>query len=384
MKQTAELTEQEIVWWRENEFRIVNQRTYLDNAAISPLPKRVEQSIAMFHCERSESGAMFPLWWERAEQVRGQTAALIGAAAEEIAFLANVSMGINIIAQGLEWQPGDNVIISDLEFPANVYPWLNLESRGVEVRFLANRNGSLMVSDLECLIDSRTKVVSLSYVEAGNGFKNNLKTVSDICRKNNILFVVDAIQGLGVHELDVKSVPCDFLVGGYYKWLLGPEGLAFLYVRKELLPQLNTAFAGWAGMADKFQYSEYRFEKHDSARRYELGNLNYSAIQGAGVALQMISEIGIHRIRRRVLHLAEYICNRLVQIDGIRILSDFPSENRTQILLVRCPNAWQVHQNLLAQKVAVSFREGLRISPHFYNTEQEIDHLAYILESEVH
>lgn len=373
-------TERDIAYWRTHEFDIVADKTYFDHAAMSPLPRRVEQTLCSFHRTRAESGGMFSDWWDRAEQVRRQTAELIGAGADEIAFVANVSMGINVVAQGLEWEPGDNVVITDLEFPSNVYPWLNLERRGVEVRYWKNRGGRFSLSDLEALLDRRTRIVSVSHVIAGNGYKNDIDAISELCRKKEVLFFVDAIQSIGVHELHVGETPCDFLVGGYYKWLFGPEGLAFLYVNKERLPELKTAFAGWAGMDDKFNYTEFKFQPHESARKFELGNLNYSAIHGAGEALNMIRELGTDRIRRRVMSLAAHLRSRISNIENVRLISDFPEPNRSQIVLVGCPQAKRVHKALHDRGIVTNYRAGLRISPHFYNTEQEVEFLAEQLE----
>jgi cysteine desulfurase/selenocysteine lyase len=383
MNTGADLDDKEMKRWREDELSLVADMIYLDHAAISPIPKRVEETIAGFHRTRAELGAQFSLWWDRVEQVRSQTASLIGAGSDEIAFTPNVSTGINIVAQGLDFQDGDNVIISDLEFPANVYPWLNLRSKGVEVRFLANRNGSLLISDLEKLMDDKTKIVSLSLVEAGNGFKTDIQAVSRLCRENQTLFMIDAIQGLGVHDIDLQQFPCDFLVSGYYKWLFGPDGLAFLYVNKERLAVLGTAFASWAGMKEKFNYTEYRFDLHQSGRRFELGNLNFSAIDGAGKAIELVTTIGVDKIHRRVMHLANYIRNQVEGISGIHSLSDFQVENRSQIVLLHCPNFRGVHAKLLKSNIVVNLREGLRVSPHFYNTKEEIDRLIERVEYEV-
>jgi cysteine desulfurase/selenocysteine lyase len=383
MNSDAALEDNEIKRWRENELSLSTDRIYLDHAAMSPLPKRVEETTAGFHRTRAELGAQFPFWWDRVEQVRSQTSSLIGADSDEITFIPNVSTGINIVAQGIDFQIGDNVIISNLEFPANVYPWLNLNSKGVEVRFLANRNGSLLISDLEKLIDHKTKIVSLSLVQAGNGFKTDIQAVSRLCRENQTLFMIDAIQGLGVHAVDLQQVPCDFLVSGYYKWLFGPDGLAFLYVNQERLAGLGTTFASWAGMKEKFNYTEYQFDLHQSGRRFELGNLNFSAIDGAGKALELVTTIGVEKIHRRVMHLANYIRNQVEGMSGVHSLSDFQVENRSQIVLLHCPNFRVVHANLLKSNIVVNLREGLRVSPHFYNTKEEIDRLIERIKYEV-
>lgn len=370
----------ELAWWRDNQFDITKHHTYLDHAAMSPLPKQVENSISSFNRYRSTNGSNFNSWWDNSEKLRQRISDLIGSTTEQIGFVQNTSSGINVAAQGLPLNPGDNVIISDMEFPSNVYPWLNLYLKGIEVRWLHNSNGMIKLSDVEDLIDKRTKVISLSLVEAGNGYKNDISSISKLCQEQNVYFVVDAIQGLGVHPIDVKEMGIDILVSGFFKWLFGPDGLAFVYCSDRVLNTLTPVYIGWAGMENKFSYENYDFNLHPSARKIETGNLNFSAIQGANTALELVSDIGVSTIQERTMYLSRYFRKALKEISKVHCLSDFPEENQSQIVLISCDNSEQVYQKLKDQGIHVNHRSGLRISPHFYNTKKDIDKLLNILE----
>lgn len=373
----------DIHWWRENQFDVTKHCLYLDHAAMSPLPKQVKNSITEFHRTRETLGSRFDEWWENTEKVRGQVARLIGTSADHIAFVQNTSGGINVAAQGLPLKPGDNVIISDLEFPSNVYPWMNLRSKGIEVRWIHNSDGTIQLAELEKLIDQHTKVISLSLVEAGNGYKNDISSIGKLCRDHGIYFVVDAIQGLGVHPVDVKEMGIDILVSGFFKWLFGPDGLAFIFCSDKVLHTLEPPFVGWAGMEDKFSYSDYEFRLHPSARQIETGNLNFSAIQGAETALKLIFEISVPAIHEQNMVLSQHLRENLKEIPRVRCLSDFPVENQSQIVLIGCDYSEQVFQRLKAKNIYVNHRNGLRVSPHFYNTIQDMDRFLNALELSV-
>ena len=366
-------------YWREEEFPITKNFIYLDNAAMSPLPSRVKNAIVDFHQSRSYSGASFVQWWDEVEIAREKISRLIGCHADEVAFTQNTSMGINLIAQGIPFQKGDNLIISDIEFPSNVYPWLNLESKGIEVRFVKSVNGTVPLADLENLIDERTRLISLSFVEAGNGFKNNVEEVSSLCQKSEIYFVVDAIQGLGVHEIDVKKLNIDFLVSGFFKWLFGPDGIGFMYCSERVLSEMVSPFVSWTSMEDKFNYSTYNFTLSPTSRRFEAGNLNFSGIRGVIKGLDLIEEIGIDVIHGRAMQLATHLREQSNRSPKVTCASNFSKDNQSQIVLLQCENDDMCFERLKQHNIIVNKRNGLRISPHFYNTKEELDTLLEII-----
>ncbi|MFT9848828.1 aminotransferase class V-fold PLP-dependent enzyme [Aneurinibacillus sp. REN35] len=373
------VTQFDVNAWRESEFPITREYIYLDNAAMSPLPTRVRDSIASFHEFRSLHGAAFDAWWDEVEMVRSKVAALIGSHPDEISFTQNTSMGLNLLAQGLPLQRGDNVIISDLEFPSNVYPWMNLQHKGIEVRFVRNKDGRLSISDMERLVDKKTKLISLSFVEAGNGFKNDLKVISNLCKQHDIFFVVDAIQGLGVQKIDVEELQIDFLVSGFFKWLCGPDGLGFVYCSKKMLDSIDPPFVSWTSMEDKFNYSTYDFNLSQTSRRFETGNLNFSAIRGVHKGLDLLNEVGSHIIYHQVMELANYIRSCVSRLGNVTCLSNFDEANQSHILLLQCSDVDDCFERLKQKNIIVNKRNGLRISPHFYNTKEEIDQLLDII-----
>jgi cysteine desulfurase/selenocysteine lyase len=364
---------------REREFPITKECIYLDHAAMSPLPVRVKESLIGFHYLRSESGANFPKWWEEVEVVRQKLGEFINASNNEIALVPSTSIGINMVANGLPLQKGDNVIITDLEFPSNVYPWLNLKERGIEIRFAKNVNGEIPVDAFESLIDENTKAISISFVEAGNGYKNDLQLISNLCKQNDLYFIVDAIQGLGIHPIDVKKLEIDFLISGFFKWMFGPDGIAFLYCKQSLLGEIKSPFVSWTSMEDKFNYTHYSFQLHESSRRFEIGNHNFSGVRGVHTALDLISEIGIGFIQSRTMELANYLRNELNEIRMASCLSNFKEDNQSQILLVDCENIDVIHAGLLKENIIVNKRNGLRVSPHFYNTKEDLDRLLDVI-----
>ncbi len=208
------------------EFPITEKYAYLDHAGVAPLSNRVKDAVTSFLAESLEGGAFhYPVWARRIMDARQACAALLNARPDEIAFVRSTSHGLSLVAEGLEWKRGDNVLIYEKEFPSNIYPWQNLGRKGVGTRIIPSREGRIVLDDIERLIDKRTRLLSLSSVQFTNGFRSDLKAVSNLCRGRGVLFCVDAIQSLGVLPLDVKDCGIDFLSADAHKWLLGPEGI---------------------------------------------------------------------------------------------------------------------------------------------------------------
>ncbi len=216
-----------------DEFPVTRNYVYLDHAGVAPVSLRVKRAVEEFISDATESGAFnYTSWTKRVEEIRRKSAALIGAESEEVAFVRNTSHGISIVAQGLDWKEGDNLIVYEKEFPSNIYPWLNLKERGVEVRFISSPNERILIEDIEGLIDSRTRLITLSSVQFSSGFRVDLKSVGELCRRKGVLFFVDAIQSLGVVPMDVEEFHVDFLAADGHKWLLSPEGTGIFYCRR--------------------------------------------------------------------------------------------------------------------------------------------------------
>jgi len=303
---------------------------------------------------------------------------LINANSDEVTFTKNTSEGLSLVANGLSWQSGDNVVISNVEFPANVYPWQALRDRGVQVRMALEEDGRVPLERLTELIDSRTRVVAISSVQYASGFRTDLATLGEYCQSKGVLLCVDAIQSLGVFPIDVQAMNIDFLAADGHKWLCAPEGAGVFYVRKEFQGHLRPTTVGWLSMKDPFNFGKYQFEFADSARRYDSGSYNLAGIYGLGAAVELLLEIGVENIAKRLIHLTDRLTEGL-RDKGYRILSSrAPGEGSGIIAFFSdVHDHEQIQQHLETEhRIVIAVRCGrLRASPHCYNNEREIDQL---------
>jgi cysteine desulfurase/selenocysteine lyase len=364
-------------------FPITDRYAYLNHAAVGPLPTPSAEAMQRHIAQRQGLGeADHEEWDQRVQNVRSLAACLIGATLEEIAFVSSTSHALNIVAAGLDWQPGDNVVCAEGEFPANVYPWVNLRRRGVDVRFAQEVDGRIPLESIASVVDGPTRLVAISFVEFFSGYRNDLAQIGEICRQHGALLCVDAIQGLGALALDVRACGIDFLAAHAAKWLLGPIGIGFLYCRAERLPEIDLVMGGWRGVADQGNYFRYDAAWYADARRFEVGSLNHLGIAGMGGSLQLLLDVGIERIEARIRQLTDYLLAGLLDL-GFMVITphERPSERSGIISFVpdnRDPQA--LAAQLLEAGVAVSARGPcIRVSPHCYNTETEIDRLLDVL-----
>jgi selenocysteine lyase/cysteine desulfurase len=362
---------------RDQEFPVTRECVYLNHAGVGPLSRRAAGRMAMLAETVSRSGDR--LWFDRmaeVERVRGLAARLIGAReAREVAFVENTSTALSLVAEGLEWKPGDNVVGAALEFPSNVYPWMGLAARGVEYRQAKERDGRIDPEELFSLIDSRTRMVALSWVQYASGFRSDLARLGRACRELGILFVVDVIQGLGALPLDVEADFIDVAAASAHKWLLGPEGIAMLYVSDRVVERLRPMRSGWRSMREPFQWTEFDLTWSEGAKRFESGTLNVYGILALGGSLEILLEIGAEVIEPRVLALANLAARGLKEL-GLAVVS---SRHRTETsgIVTAVPSgrtADELVKRLNERGVVVAARAGrLRIAPHFYNTADEIE-----------
>jgi selenocysteine lyase/cysteine desulfurase len=316
-------------------------------------------------------------WLAHLEEARRKAAALINARPEEVALVHNTVEGISIVAGGLAWREGDNVVTAYGEYPANVYPWLNLAPLGVETRMVPDRAGRIILDDLFAAVDERTRVIALSFVEFGNGFRNDLAAVGGFCRRRGIRFVVDAIQGLGVLPLNVQAMQIDFLAAGSYKWLLGPQGTAIFYCRQDLIEGLRLIQAGPDSAVRRAEYVPYDFTLWPDARRFEPGAQNNVGVYGLAAALDLLAEAGIENVERHVMGLLDVVVEGL-RGKGCEILSSLEPRERSGILSFRSPKVAtpELLARLLKARVAVTARlGGIRVAPHLYNSREDVARL---------
>jgi len=370
---------------REDEFPIIEKCAYLNHAGVGPLPRRSAARMRMLAEWVSCTGDRH--WLERqeeADRVRGLAARLLGAReTHEVAFIENTSSGISLVAEGLDWKPGDNVVGADFEFPSNIYPWMNLASRGVEFRRAAERDGRIDPEELLSLIDDRTRMLGLSWVQYASGFRSDLARLGSACRERGVLFVVDVIQGLGALPIHVEDDFVDVAVASSHKWLLGPEGIGILYVSDRVVEQLRPVRAGWRSVRELFQWADFDLTWGEGATRFESGSLNVYGIVALGGSLEILLEAGADRIEPWVLSLAERGARGLKDLGFAVVSSRVPGE--TSGIVTAVPpggqDAAELAKKLNARDVVVAARAGrLRISPHLYNTEGEVDRFLETLE----
>jgi cysteine desulfurase / selenocysteine lyase len=322
-------------------------------------------------------------WMKRIEEVRGLVGRLLHCDPLDIAFVKNTSEGVGIVAEGYPWQSGDNVVTVVDEYPANVYPWMNLANRGVELRRVPTREGRILLDDLRKAIDAHTRILTLSWVEFGSGFRNDLDAISALCREHGVLFFLDAIQGLGVFPLDLQQTPIDFLAADGHKWLLGPEGAGIFYISRELVERLHPVGVGWNSVVGATDFSKIRFDLKPHAGRWESGTLNVAGIIALGTSVELLLQIGIEAISQRVLELTDHLCRRVEESGIAKVYSSRGPGEASSIVSLAIPDAQQLPALVAACRangIVINQRSGrLRVSPHFYNNVEELDKLVMCL-----
>jgi len=356
------------------EFPIVNSCVYLDHAGVAPLSLRVKKEVERFLGQALEKALIdYDDCLQRVEEVRAVSSALIGSDTQEIAFIKNTSHGISLVSGGLEWKEGDNVIVFDKEFPANVYPWLDLKRKGVEVKFAPLRDGRIYLEDIESLMDGRTRLLSFSSVQSVNGFMIDLKKLGELCTSRGVLFFVDAIQSLGVVPMDVRDCGVDFLAADGHKWLLSPEGTGIFYCKKELAETLHPSLIGWLSVENGYEFEKIEYNLKTDAGRFEEGTYNVMGIYALGASLGLLLEIGVDNILKRVRGLGDFIIEEAGK-RGFDIKTPLDAQERAGIISFAGDfDPAAVRDELMESNIVVNHRGGaLRLAPHFYNTEDEI------------
>ena len=288
--------------------------------------------------------------------------------------MKNTTQGLIIAANGIDWQRGDNVVTTSVEFPANVYPWWNLKERyGVETRMVQERRGQIFAEEIEAANDARTRVVTISHVEFASGFRNDVAAIGEICRRKDIWFVVDAIQSLGVIDLDVKACNIDILAADGHKWLLAPEGAAIFYCAKEKQDRLINTNVGWAGVVNHRDFLNYDITPKRDATRFEEGSYNTVGLYGLCAAIELLLEVGIASIEARVLNLTKRLIDGL-QSKGYRVITPKLESKRSGIVAFESDShtATELYKRLQRENVIVAERRGVRVSPHSITPKRKL------------
>jgi len=371
---------------RTAEFPWTADTIYLNNASIGPIPERTRRALDEFTAKRTA-----PHLLPDRELFAGLAAArlgiaqLINADPSEIALATNTGFGLNLAARALPLQAGDVVLLSDKEFPANVYPWLMLRDRGVTVEVARCRAEGWPDEDylLQRLRDPAVRVLAVSFVQFSNGYRADLQKLSAACRANGTYLVVDGIQGIGNSVLDVTETPIDILACGGQKWLLSPWGSGFVYVRKELVPLLEPAITSWMafeGTDDFSRLTEYNPTFRADARRFEMITLPYQDFVGMTTSLGLLLEIGVRDIAE-VTRATHAPIVKWAQENGVRITSPTENGHRSAILCIAPAKPVEAYHGMKRARVVCSFREGsIRLSPHCYNTVEEMEKVIEVLD----
>ncbi len=316
---------------------------------------------------------------ERERLTREKIAKLLNASREEICLVSNTSEGLNIIAQGLDLREKDNVVIAKHGFPGNAVPWLNLGKKGVSLKIVESDYGENATAKMLAAVDQNTRVLALSFVEWIDGFRYDLQMIGDFCRERDIVSVVDSIQGVGAMKLDVQSSQISFLSNGGPKWLLSPNGTGFIYISKDLLPKIDMKYLGYLSISKDAMDFDYDLTLKEDASRFRVGTINDSGIAAMDKSLDLILEVGIEKIQKHILGLTNYASEKLAS-KGYKILGDFKEENRSGILAFGGKEVRKTYEKLIERNIIVSHRKNwIRVSPHFYNTQEDIDRMLEIL-----
>ena len=382
---------------------VTHDLAYLNHAAIGPMPAAAAERMATLARTVAVTGDR--RWPERndgVEAVREQAAWLLGARhPHEVAFTGNTSEALSALAWGLDWRPGDSIVGAAPEFPSNVYPWLSLAPLGVEYRPVAERAGRVPAEDLLAAADERTRMVAISWVQYASGYRVDLARLAAGCRERDILLVVDAIQGVGALALDAArlggpgDLGLDAVALASHKWLLGPEGVGLLYVSDRVVERFRSPRQGWRSVAGKFEWGEIDPTPAEGALRFEAGTLNVYGIHALGASLELLRSAGQsageegtkEAVEARVLALADRAAAGLERLGFELAVGRSPAgegapDETSGIVAGAHPErtAEELSDALAEQGIITSFRAGrLRISPHVYNTEDEIDRMLEAL-----
>lgn len=347
---------------------------YLNHAATGPWSLDVEAAVQRHVAGRTRGAVeIFSDTIRIIGEARSMAAAMIGADAERLAFVLNTSEGLNILAQGLPWKAGDRVLLVDREFPSNVYPFLNLTRLGVEVDWVPQVDGRIDLDDVARAMTPRTRLVAVSWVQFLSGFRVDLRALRAICDRHDALLSVDAIQGIGAVRLDLRETPVDFLSAGVQKWQLGPQGVGIVYVSEKTQERIAQAHCGWISVQNAWDFFDYQLDLQPDARRYENGTFNSIGITGYHGALRLFEEIGHDRVAALVRENNSFALRRARELD-FDVVTPERDEERAGILTFRHERAEDIQQHLHTRNMVVSARVGhVRVSPHCYNTTEEID-----------
>lgn len=361
-------------------------RIYFNHASTGPLSNRVLDEIN----ERlviSSEGVIddFQSFINVAAETKNLLAQILNSDPDSIAFIDNTTNGINLLAQGIKWIKGDRIVLNDIEFPANVYPFMNLQEQGVEIDFVKSKNGAVSADDIIETVKPNTKLISISFVQFLTGYKADMNKLGKFCKENNIIFSVDAIQGLGAFNMDVVKDNIDFISCGSQKWLMGLQGLAFVYVSEKLRNELAPKYVGWLSVENAWSLLDFDLRLKKSAEQYQTGTVNTIGIYALNASLKLFKEYGYENVTKDVIDNTRYLIKRLQDINAEFVCNAVEEKYLSGIVSIRHKDFDALFKYLNENKVSTAVRDGiLRFSPHFYNNFEEIDKVIDLMKKFTH
>jgi cysteine desulfurase/selenocysteine lyase len=363
---------------RREEFPIAPEWAYLDHAAVSPMPNRtaevLRQRIDTFQNPSLEDGSR-----ERYGQLAKERAGrLMNVPAAQVALQSNLGEAMAVVANGLKWNAGDQVVVPEKEFSSLVYPWMNLESRGVELVWARKQGPSTLLESIEAVLTDRTRVVSVSHVEFLNGYRHDMVALGRLCAERNILLAVDATQSLGVLPIDAPAWQADVVAAHGYKWMMAMHGIAVLYVSERAMERIAPSMPGRQSVTGGFESLDFALDWHPDARRYESGGPNWIGAAAVSTSLGIVEEIGIDIASRQAIGVASRVLDGLTDLP-MEIVTDLDPAHRSQILAFTTGSVdrdQEIVRELRARNVYVGKRNfGVRVACHFWNTAEDADRL---------
>ncbi len=364
-------------------FPATQKYAYLNSAAVSPMPTITADAVYSQLKDASENGTVnFADWISTKERARKLVAEMLNVRAEQIAFMRNTSDGFASVANGMDWRMGDNIVTFEREFPANFYAWRRIRDKfGIELRLCAEKNGRIDLDEFISLIDSNTRLVSISAVQFASGFRADLERISDAAKKHDALFAVDIIQGFGAMQFDFSAM-VDVACGASHKWLCAPEGCGILYLSDKAHEQIEPTLVGWISVETPWDFEDYEQNFKPNALAWESGTGSASLFYGLEQSLKLLNETGVKNIENYLEELTDFLCESLAGKD-YEIISSREKGEKSQIVCVKNRNglaSGEIAKRLETEKIIVSPRgDRLRIAPHFFNNQADIERLIEAL-----
>jgi selenocysteine lyase/cysteine desulfurase len=362
-------------------FNIFKRKIYLNSCSQGPLSDAVQSGLEDFIAVWHEHGSPWELWVNRYEEARAAFAQFINASPDEVAIVTSVSAGINGVASALSFRERKKIVMGEFEFPTMGHVWLAQRARGAEVQFVSGEGDRIPAYNYERVVDRNTLIVPLTHVCFKNGFRSDGDSITEIAHRAGALVMLDDYQDCGTRPVDVKALDLDFFVTGTLKYLLGPPGLAFMYVRKELISSLAPTVTGWFAQRNPFAYDPQSFDLSPVARRFESGSPSVPNVYAALPGFQMLQEIGMANVAGHVKTLAQSL---LASAQDLGIRAKTPADSAGPLVVLQSKDSTLLVQKLAEDGIVASNRhDGLRISFHVYNTLDDVKAVVDVLKKNV-